>query len=178
MFVKVLFKSDLFEISFSKEEQIEQIKNLVLKLIAKLNKGEKQIAEYNVDITENMPLYTFYQLISDENPDFSITIDRLEDIINSLAEEGYLPGIKVIQEDEDHYLKLVQFKIQDISKNELELISHALKFQSFTLTDMVGATGWSSNQVSKILTHLTEIGILKYSKNHLHGDRWYIVSEK
>jgi hypothetical protein len=167
----------IIESPITEEEQTEEIKNLVLKFLAKLNKGDKHIEGYSVDLTESMPLYSFYQSILDENPDFNITIEQLEEIIISLAEEGYLPGIKVIQEDEDHYLKLVQFKVRDISKNELELISKALRFQSFTLADMVGATGWSTNQVLKILNHLTELGILKYSKNHLHGDRWYIVSE-
>jgi len=168
----------IIESPITEEEQTEEIKNIVIRLITKLNKGEKHIEGYSVDITENIPLYTFYQLILDENPNFDITIEQLEEIINSLAEEGYLPGIKIIQEDEDHYLKLVQFKVRDISKNELELISNALKFQSFTLADMVGATGWSSKQVLKILSHLSELGILKYSKNHLHGERWYGVSEK
>ncbi len=168
----------IIESPITEEEQTEKIKIIVIRLITKLNKGEKQIEGYSVDITENIPLYTFYQLILDENPNFDITIEQLEEIINSLAEEGYLPGIKIIQEDEDHYLKLVQFKVRDISKNELELITNALRFQSFTLADMVGATGWSSIQVVKILNHLTELGILKYLKNHLHGDRWYIVSEK
>jgi len=167
----------LIESTITEEEQTEEIKIIVIGLITKINKGEKHIEGYPVGITENIPLYTFYQLILDENPNFDITIEQLEEIINSLAEEGYLPGIKIIQEDEDHYLKLVQFKVRDISKNELELITNALRFQSFALADMVGATGWSTNQVVKILNHLTELGILKYLKNHLHGDRWYIVSE-
>lgn len=167
----------IIESHITKEDQTEEIKNIVIRLITKLNKGEKHLEGFITNITDNLPLYTFYQLILDENPNFDITIKQLEEIINSLAEEGYLPGIKVIQEDEEHYLKLVQFKVRDISKNELELISNALKLQSFTLADMVGATGWSTNQVLKILNHLTEFGILKYSKNHLHGDRWYIVSE-
>ncbi|KKM90804.1 hypothetical protein LCGC14_1234920 [marine sediment metagenome] len=165
------------ESPIDEKEQAKGIKDIIISLIAKLNTGEKHFEGSNVDLTENIPLYAFYQLILDENPNFNITIKQLEEIINSLAEEGYLPGIKVIQEDEDHYLKLVQFKVRDITKNELKLISSALKFQSFTLADMVGATGWSTNQVVKILNHLTEFGILKHSKNHLHGDRWYIVSE-
>ncbi len=169
--------NNIIDLPISKEEQTEGIKELILKFISMLNKGEKQLKDYNIDIGENIPLYLFHQLVMDENPNINITIDKLEEIINSLAEEGYLPGIKIIQEDEDHYLKLVQFKVQDISKKELELIAKALEFQSFTLADMVGATGWSTKQLSDILHHLSEVGILKYSKNYLHGDRWYIVSE-
>ncbi len=169
---------DIIEIPISNEVQSEEIKDLILKQTVKLNKGAKQVSDFSGDIRENIPLYAFYQLILDEKPNFTFTIEKLEEIINSLADEGYLPGIKIIQEDEDHYLKLVQFNIQDFSENELELISKALKFQSFSLTDIVGATGWSTNQVVKILNHLTEVGILKYSKNHLHGERWFIVSEQ
>ncbi len=169
---------DIIKIPISNEVQSEEIKDLILKLTAKLNKGVKQNGDFSGDIGENIPLYAFYQLILDEKPSFNITIEKLEEIINSLADEGYLPGIKIIQEDEDHYLKLVQFKTQNFSENELELISKALRFQSFSLADIVGATGWSTNQVVKILSHLTEVGILKYSKNHLHGERWFIVSEQ
>ncbi len=169
--------NDIIDFPISNEVQSEEIKDLILKLTAKLNKGVKQVSDLSGDIGENIPLYAFYQLILDEKPSFNITIEKLEEIINSLAEEGYLPGIKIIQEDEDHYLKLVQFKIQDFSENELELISKALKFQSFSLADIVGATGWSTNEVVKKLNYLTEVGILKYSKNYLHGDRWYIISE-
>lgn len=170
--------SNIIELPISVIEQTEGIKKSVLKYISKLNKGEKQLNGYKIELTDNIPLYAFYQLILDENPSYNITIEQLEENINSLAEDGYLPGIKIIQEDEDHYLKLVQFKIQDISKNELKVIKNALKFQSFTVADMVGATKWSPDQVIKTLNHLTELGILKYLKNHLHGDRWYIVSEK
>jgi len=170
--------NNIIEFPISVDEQTEGIKKLVLKYISKLNKGEKQLNDYKIELTDNIPLHTFYQLILDENPSYSITIEQLEENINSLAEDGYLPRIKIIQEDEDHYLKLVQFKVQDISKNELKVIKNALKFQSFTVADMVGATEWSTNQVLKTLNHLTELGILKYSKNHLHGDRWYIISEK
>ncbi len=169
--------SDIIDLLISNEVQSEEIKDLILKLAAKFNKGTKQVSDFSGDIGENIPLYAFYQLILDEKPSFNITIEKLEEIINSLADEGYVPGIKIIQADEDHYLKLVQFKIQDFSENELELISKALRFQSFSLADIVEATGWSTNQVVKILNHLTEIGILKYSKNYLHGDRWYIISE-
>ena len=170
--------SNIIELPISVNEQTEGIKKLVLKYISKLKKGEKQLNGYKIEVTDNIPLHTFYQSILDENPSYSITIEQLEENINSLADDGYLPGIKIIQEDEDHYLKLVQFKIQDISKNELKVIKNALKFQSFTVADMVGAMEWTADQVLKTLNHLTELGILKHLKNHLHGDRWYIVSEK
>ena len=170
--------SNIIELPISVDKQTEGIKKLVLRYISKLNKGEKQLNDYKIELTDNIPLHTFYQIILDENPSYSITIEQLEENINSLAEDGYLPGIKIIQEDEAHYLKLVQFKVQDISKNELMIIKNALELQSFTVADMVGTTGWSTNQVLKTLNHLTELGILKYSKNHLYGDRWYIISEK
>jgi len=170
--------SNIVEIPISIGVQTEGIKKLVIKFIAKLSKGEKQLNDYRFDLTNNVPLHTFYQLLLDENPSYNITIEQLEENINSLADDGYLPGIKIIQEDEDRYLKFVQFTVQDISKNELKVIKNALKFQHFTLADMVGATEWNTNQVLQTLNHLTELGILKYSKNHLHGDRWYIISEK
>ena len=169
--------SNIIELPISVNEQTKGIKKLVLKYISELNKGKKQLNGYKIELTDNIPLYTFYQSILDENPSYRITIEQLEETINSLADDGYLPGIKIIQEDEDHYLKLVQFKVQDISKNELKVIKNALILQSFTVADMVGATKLNPDQVIKTLNHLTELGILKYLKNHLHGDRWYIVSE-
>jgi len=169
--------SNIIELPISVNEQTKGIKKLVLKYISELNKGKKQLNGYKIELNDNIPLYTFYQSILDENPSYRITIEQLEETINSLADDGYLPGIKIIQEDEDHYLKLVQFKVQDISKNELKVIKNALILQSFTIADMVGATKLNPDQVIKTLNHLTELGILKYLKNHLHGDRWYIVSE-
>ena len=113
----------------------------------------------------------------DENPSLNITIEQLEQVVNELADRGYISGIKIIQGDEDHYLKVVQLKAHDISKDEQEIISNALKFVAFSLADMVDATGWSVEKIKKILTELTELGLLKYSKSLLQGERWYIVSE-
>ena len=142
-----------------------------------MNKSENRLNNHAKEISESIPLYELYELILDSKPNLSFTIETLEQVIDSLADNGYLPGIKIIQGDEDHYLKLVQFKLIDISKKELELISNALKLQNFTLADMVGATGWSTNQVKKTLNHLSEVGILKYSKSYLQGERWFIVSK-
>ncbi len=167
----------IIDIQIKQEDITKGIEESVLKFIAKLNKSDKQLNNHTKEISENIPLYELYELILDSKPNLSFTIETLEQIINSLADNGYLSGIKIIQGDEDHYLKLVQFKPIDISKKELELISNALKLQNFTLVDMVGATGWSTDQVKKTLNHLSNIGILKYSKSYLQGERWFIVSK-
>jgi len=167
----------IIDIQITREETTKGIEELVLKFIAKLNKNDRQLNNHVKEISESIPLYELYELILDSNPNLHFTIETLEQVINTLADNGYLSGIKIIQGDEDHYLKLVQFKLIDISKNELELISHALKFQNFTLVDMIGATGWSTNQVKKTLNHLSNEGILKYSKSYLQGERWFIVSK-
>lgn len=167
----------IIDIQTTKEDTTKGIKELVLKFIAKLNRSDGQLNNHIKEISESIPLYELYELILDSNPNLHFTIETLEQVINTLADDGYLSGIKTIQGDEDHYLKLVQFKLIDISKNELELISNALKLQNFTLADMVGATGWSTNQVKKTLNHLSDIGILRYSKSYLQGERWFIVSK-
>ncbi|UCC20994.1 MAG: hypothetical protein JSV62_06845 [Promethearchaeota archaeon] len=170
--------SKIIEIPITEEFKIKGIEELVLNFIAKLNKGDKEIINHTTEITDSIPLYELYELILDSKPTLNFTIELLEKVINSLAENGYLPGIRLIQGDEDLYLKIVQFKEVDISKYESELISKALKLESFTLADMVGALGWDTNQVIKILNHLSEIGILKYSKSYIHGERWFIISEQ
>ncbi|MEE9377279.1 MAG: hypothetical protein V3V33_04500 [Candidatus Lokiarchaeia archaeon] len=169
---------NIIEIQISEEAKIKSIEELVLKFIAKLDKGDKQLINHTREISDSIPLFELYELILDSKPNLHFTIDKLEQVINSLADNGYLAGIKIIQTDEDHYLKLVQFKSVDISKNELELILAALKMHSFTVADMVGATGWSIDQVVKNLNHLSDVGILRYSKSYLHGERWFIMSEK
>jgi len=175
------FNSDILDkiidIQITKEDTTKGIEELVLKFIAKLNKSDRQLNNHIKEISESIPLYGLYELILDSKPNLHFTIETLEQVIDSLADNGYLPGIKIIQGDEDHYLKLVQFKPIDISKKELELISNALKLQNFTLADMVGATGWSINQIKKTLNHLSDIGILRYSKSYLQGERWFIVSK-
>ena len=68
-------------------------------------------------------------------------------------------------------------RAHDISEDESNLISFALKLQKFTLADMIEASGWTMAKITKILNTLTELGIIKYSKSFLHGEQWYIVSE-
>lgn len=167
----------IIDIQITEEDTTKGIEELVLKFIAKLNKGDRQLNNHIKEISENIPLYELYELILDSKPNLHFTIEKLEQVIDSLADNGYLSGIKIIQGDEDHYLKLVQFKPIDISKNELEVISNALNLQNFTLADMVGATGWSTNQVKKTLNHLSDTGILRYSKSYLQGERWFIVTK-
>ena len=167
----------IIDIQTTKEDTTKGIEELVLKFIAKLNKNDIQLNNHIKEISESIPLYELYELILDSKPNLHFAIETLEQVINSLADNGYLSGIKLIQGDEDHYLKLVEFRPIDISKNELAVISNALKLQNFTLADMVGATGWSTNQVKKTLNHLSDIGILRYSKSYLQGERWFIVSK-
>ena len=169
---------NIIQIPMNDDIKQECIKEVVLKFLAMINKGEKQLVDHNYEITENIPLFALYQLILDENPNLNFTIEDLEKIINSLADNGYIPGIKIIQENEDHYLKIAQLKAHDISKDEAKLISIATKFQKFSLADIIDTTGWTKEKLIKILNNLTSYGILKYSKSFLHGENWYIVSEK
>lgn len=168
---------EIIDIPITKEEQRTEIEKIVLKFQTKLSKGEKQINNLSTEITENIPLFALYQLILDENPNLNIPIEQLEQVVNELADKGYISGMMVIQGDEDHYLKVVQLKAHDISKDEQVIIAIALKYQAFSLADMVEATGWNVEKVQKGLAELTELGILKYSKSLLQGERWYIVSE-
>jgi len=168
---------NIIEIPMDDPQRMKGIEDAVLEFLASLNKGEKLLKDHSHEISENIPLYALYQLILDEKPNLNFTIDKLERVLNSLADNGYIPGIKIIQEDEDHYLKVVQLRAHDISEDESNLISFALKLQKFTLADMIGATGWTMAKITKILNTLTEFGIIKYSKSFLHGEQWYIVSE-
>ncbi len=169
---------NIIQIPMSKDKKKKEIKDIVLKFLAMLNKGEKRLKDHNYEITENIPLFALFQLILDEKPKLEITIEELEHVINSLADNGYIAGIKIVQEDEDHYLKIVQLKAYDISEDDTKIISLATKLQKFTLADLIDSIGWSKEKVFKILNNLTSHGILKYSKSFLHGENWYIVSEK
>ena len=168
---------NIIEIPMDDPKRMKGIEDAVLGFLASLNKGEKLLKDHSHEISENIPLYALYQLILDEKPNLNFTIDKLERVINSLADNGYIAGIKIIQEDEDHYLKVVQLRAHDISEDESNLISFALKLQKFTIADMIGASGWTMTKITKILNTLTELGIIKYSKSFLHGEQWYIVSE-
>ena len=168
---------NIIEIPMDDPQRMKGIEDAVLEFLASLNKGEKLLKDHSHEISENIPLYALYQLILDEKPNLNFTIDKLERVLNSLADNGYIPGIKIIQEDEDHYLKVVQLRAHDISEDESNLIVFALKLQKFTIADMIGASGWTMAKITKILNTLTELGIIKYSKSFLHGEQWYIVSE-
>ena len=184
--LKSLLKNDInsdlldkiINISVTREQQFELIENAILDLINKLNNGQNKLSDHDHEITQNIPLISLYQLILDEHPDLNFTIEQLEKVINSLADKGYIPGIKLIQEDEDHYIKLVQLKQTDISEEETKLIGEAIKLQKFSLADIIQSTGWTPKKVIPLLERLTELGILRHSKSFLQGEQWYIISEK
>ncbi len=164
----------IIEISISEEDKQDELKDIILRFHNQLIKGEKQFNNHVIEIKDNLPLYALYQLIYDEFPRFDFTIEQLEEAINQLADDGYVPGVKIIQEDEDHYLKVVQLKEHDMDIEEQSILSHAIKFESFTLADMIEASGLSKKKVYNILQNLTDLGILRYSKSFLHGERWYV----
>jgi len=175
--INVEILDEFIDIPITKEEQKTEIEKIVLKFQDSLRKGEKQLNNLSTEIADNIPLFALYQLILDENPNLNFTIKSLEQVIDKLADEGYIPGIKIIQSDEDHFIKIVQLRAHDISKEEKSIISKALTFQSFSLADMVNETQLSTEHLHKILNHLAELGILKFTKTFLQGERWYIVSE-
>lgn len=169
---------DNIEIPLSEDKYNEEIEKFILGLVAKLNKGEIQLEDHNYEIKESCPLYVLYQFTLDEKPNLNITIEELEEAINSLADNGYIPGIKKIEESEDHYLKVVQLKAHDITEDETKLSIIATKLQKFTLANVINETGWSPEKSIDLLNRLTQLGILKHSKSFLHGEQWYVVSEK
>jgi len=169
---------DIVEIPLDEESKIKGIKEAVLEIIALLNKGERKLKDHNYEISDSIPLYELYQLILDEKPQLSFTIEQLEKTINSLADDGFIPGIKKIDGIEGQYLKIVQLKSYDIKEEEIKLISLAIQLQKFTVADIIDKTSWSINKVKQILEDLSEVGILKYSNSFLHGEQWYIISKK
>ncbi len=168
------FFDEILKAPETEEVQLDAIKETVLNFHSKLVKGENMIKNHSPDLSDNVPLYLLYQLVLDERPDLNFTIEHLEQVVNSLADEGYIPGITVIEEDDNHYLKVVKFKIHDISQDEAEFISHAIKLQKFTIADMLHSTGWSKEKVFEFLTNLTNLGIFKHTKSYLHGETWYM----
>ena len=162
-----------------KEDIINQnLENIVIKFHDMLNKGEKHLNDHFVEISKSIPLFSLYNLIRDEFPNLIFTVDQLEQTINNLANNGYIPGIKIIQEDEDHYLKLVQLEAHDVSKDDQFVINLAMRLQKFTLADVLKETNWPSEKALGILNVLAEEGVLKYKKSFLHGDEWYIIVEQ
>jgi hypothetical protein len=169
--------NSIIDVSLSREVIEKSLEEIILRLIGKFEKGENEFADHNFKLTDNIPLYAFYQLILDENPNIMFNIMQLERVIESLSDKGYLPGIRVIEIDENRFLKIVQLKVHDISEEENQLISIASQFQKFSLADIMQHTEWGLEKVKKLLEKLTKFGIFKHSKSFLHGDQWYIVSE-
>jgi len=169
---------NLIDFPTNDEVLSKEIEDLVLKLLNKLNKGETELKDHNYKIADFIPLYSLYQLVLDEKPNLNFAVDKLEQIVNNLTDDGYIPGIKTIQDSEGNYLKVVQLKAHDVSDDETELILIALKLQKFTLADIVEKTGWHPEKSLEFLYKLTNLGILNYSKSFLHGERWYVRTEQ
>ncbi|MFW9936942.1 MAG: hypothetical protein ACFFD5_04795 [Candidatus Thorarchaeota archaeon] len=178
--IKNKISTDLLEkiidVPIKREKVNQGIEDIILKLLNQLKKGESQLSDHNYEIRDSIPLFELYQLILDEKPELSFNIEELDNIINSLADEGYIPGIKIIQ-NEDTYLKVVQLKAHDITEDEISLVSIAIKSGKFTLADIVEETGWTPEKSINLLNKLSRLGILKYSKSFLHGEQWYIITE-
>ena len=168
----------LIEFPTSDDILSKEIEDLVLKLLNKLNKGETELKDHNYELTDFIPLYNLYQLILDEKPNLIFTIDKLEQTVNNLTDDSYIPGIKTIQDTEGNYLKVVQLKAHDVSEDEISLVLTAMKLQKFTLADIVDKTGWSPDKSLELLYKLTNLGILNYSKSFLHGEQWYVRTEQ
>lgn len=169
---------NLIEFSPSDDLLSKEIEDLVLKLLNKLNKGDTELIDHNYQITDFIPIYNLYQLILDEKPNLNFNITKMEQIINNLTEDGYIPGIKTIQDTEGNFLKVVQLKAHDVSEDETNLVLVAMKLQKFTLADIVEKTSWSPEKSMELLYKLTNLGILNYSKSFLHGEQWYIRTEQ
>jgi len=161
----------------SQQNLLKTLEDCVIKFIARINKGDTKFADHNIELTESIPIYMLFQLILDEEPQLQFSMQQLEEVLNSLANNGYIPGVKIIQGEDDDFLKVVQLKAHDISRDESKLISVALKLQNFTLADVIKETGWLSEKTVDLLNNLTNLGILNYSKSFLHGEQWYIISE-
>lgn len=176
------FELDILDnlIDFPTNDDIlsKEIEDLVLKLLNKLNKGETELKDHNYKLTDFIPLYNLYQLILDEKPNLNFAIDKLEQTVNNLTDDGYIPGIKTIQDTEGNYLKVVQLKAHDVSEDETKLVLIAMKLQKFTLADIVDKTGWPPEKSLELLYKLSNLGILNYSKSFLHGEQWYVRTEQ
>jgi len=167
---------NIIEIPLTPEIIIQSIKDVVLDILAKLTRGEVRIVSHNLIIKDNFPIFVLYDFVLDEKPYLNFSIDDFERAINSLADDGFIPGIRILQEDEETFLKIVQLKQHDISEDEIRLVSFAVKVQKFTLADLIENTKWSSEKSMETLNRLTDLGILRHSKSFLHGEQWYVVS--
>lgn len=176
--VELNILDNLIEFPTNDDILSKEIEDLVLKLLNKLNKGETELKDHNYKIADFIPLYNLHQLILDEKPNLTFAVDKLEQIVNNLTDDGYIPGIKTIQDTEGNYLKVVQLKAHDVSDDETELILIALKLHKFTLADIVEKTSWPPEKSLEFLYKLTNLGILNYSKSFLHGEQWYVRTEQ
>ena len=100
---------DLLDIQLDMISQIEGTEEIVLSVLGDLDKGKKYLNGYDFKITDTIPLYSFYQIVLDENPDLTISINDLESVINRLANKGLIPGIKTVQPDKDHYFNVIDW---------------------------------------------------------------------
>lgn len=169
---------DIVEIPLSDDKIYHEIEEEVLKILNYLQDGKTLLEDHNYELTDFIPLFKLYQLILDEKPNLNFMIDKLEDVILNLSDQGYIPGIKMIQNSENNYVKVVQLKTHDISEDEIKTVQFALKNDKFTLADLVLSTGWVPEYTLEILNKLTKLGILNYSKSFLHGERWFVITEQ
>lgn len=160
----------------SKEIKEKIIVDLILGLISKLESEQIKYGEYY--LTKNIPLIALHQLLLSENPELHFTVEELENVINKLANKGYLPGIKVIKQEDLPPYKIVELISTTISEEEIRVIEHAIRLRKFSLADIIDYSGLSTDEVKKILRKLTKLGIIEYSNSNIHGERWYVITKE
>ncbi|HMF33604.1 MAG TPA: hypothetical protein VKK79_19430, partial [Candidatus Lokiarchaeia archaeon] len=158
--------SALLDISKDVDAVEESVKNIILKVAA------DAITETAKDL---MPLVVLYRYIRDQVPHMRPSIELVEGTVNELADAGYLTGIKTIEEDIDHIFKYVQFRGNNISDAEHQLLQIAARLPKFSFSQLVSELNWPKEQVLTALDSLTNAGLLRHTTSFVEGDLWYIV---
>ena len=122
-----------------------------------------------------VPLVALYRLIQDQVPDNRPSLELVEQVINELADDGYLAGIRVVEEDADHYFKYVQFHGREINDDEQMLMAVAARLQKLSIADITHELNSPREKALQILDTLTNLGLLKHASTFLEGDQWYVM---
>ncbi|KKN01971.1 hypothetical protein LCGC14_1122380 [marine sediment metagenome] len=96
------------------------------------------------------------------------TEKKLKKSFQEFPLEKKLKKLKIKKEKES--------KTKYISIEEKRIFSLAEKLQNFSLPDVIRATDLTPEYILKVLDNLTKLGILKYFKDYLKGDRWFIIN--
>jgi len=117
-------------------------------------------------------LSELYLKIKEEKPVWPLTLDHVEEAVETLAGKGLIQEFQ----DEETRIKYVVFTPASFSEDEKVVLEMAASKGWVTMEEIIKSTGWSEQRVNMVLSRLEKIGAATPVVDAATGKRWFFPS--